>query len=245
MKNSQTNLPFNTLLTTIADTLLQWAKDKSVQEEFPTLEKEIIDLEKSLDDKNTLEFEQAAVNLYSRLHAVSEGYSDTESNLLRKKKAYSSFAGGFSPLINAQPFIQTASISADLGAGIGIQGLLLQILYPHRKTIQIELSAEMIRLGKILQKAAGIDDERIQWINDDIANVSLKQMDFIYLYRPAKPAKEGKMLYQTIAKQLSDIDKEQIIFSVADCLGTFLDDRFSVFYSDGHLTCFRKNQSRI
>ena len=143
----------------------------------------------------------------------------------------------------AKKFIKPESIVADLGAGNGLQGLLLQRICPHRKTLQIELSSELIRLGKIFQESLGISSDRIEWIHDDIVNVSIDTADFIYIYRPAKPIDRGRELYQSIARKLSAGNKPLIIFSVADCLAAFLDKRFSVFYTDGHLTCFIKNRN--
>jgi hypothetical protein len=127
---------------------------------------------------------------------------------------------------------------ADLGAGNGLQGLLLQCLCPHKKTIQIELSAEMIRIGQIFQQALGVSADRIEWIHDDIVNASIETADFIYLYLPAKPLGGGKEVYDAIAHKISTMKKRVVIFSVADCLSQFTDRQFSVSYMDGHLTCF-------
>jgi hypothetical protein len=65
-------------------------------------------------------------------------------------------------------------------------------------------------------------------------------VDFIYIYRPAKPYEGGNELYRAIARKLNALRKPIVVFSVADCLGRFLDKRFKVFYDNGHLTCFLK-----
>lgn len=104
--------------------------------------------------------------------------------------------------------------------------------------MQIELSAEMIEIGQLFQKVLEIPDDRVEWINDDILNISLETMDFLYLYRPSKPMQNGIALYRDISAKLHRRSRALTIFSIADCLKDFLDDRFAMFYTDGHLTCF-------
>jgi len=79
-------------------------------------------------------------------------------------------------------FITPDSVVVDLGAGNGLQGLLLQCLSPHRKTLQVELSSEMIRIGRLFQEALGISADRVEWIHDDIVNASIEAADIVYLY---------------------------------------------------------------
>jgi hypothetical protein len=114
------------------------------------------------------------------------------------------------------------------------------VCLPTPKTLQIELSSEMIRVGWIFQQALGISDDRVEWVNDDIANVSIEDVDFVYIYRPARPLGSGRELYQAITCKLAEVRKPLIVFSVADCFAKFLDKRFSIFYTDGHLMCFFK-----
>jgi hypothetical protein len=190
------------------------------------------------DDPSSLESD--LLNLYTQLHGAGSVYSPYERKLLTERKGYSCYPGGLSPLIKAVQFVRPESIVADLGAGNGLQGLLLQCLRPHRKTIQIEISSEMIRIGQIFQKALGISDNRIEWIHDDIINVSIETADFIYIYLPAKPLEGGKEVYEAIANKLSMMNRPLVIFSVADCLAKFLNGQFSIFYTDGHLSCFVK-----
>ncbi|HET6515055.1 MAG TPA: hypothetical protein VFG09_07840 [Thermodesulfovibrionales bacterium] len=189
--------------------------------------------------------EQALVALYVCLHRAGSTYSASERKVLATGNGYSCHPGGLSPLIMAKSFIRPDSVVADLGAGNGLQGLLLQRIRPHRRTLQIELSAEMIRVGQIFQRALGISADRVEWINDDIRNVDLERADFIYIYRPVKPFDGGCDIYRTIAYRLSVIRKQLTILSVADCLAEFLDDSFSLSYTDGHLTCFTKVSQRI
>ncbi|MFH2131865.1 MAG: hypothetical protein ABIK68_15940 [bacterium] len=216
------------------------ANDAGLQRLFP----EIADtadklraLEKNSDEDVK---EIALLNLYCAIHGAGSNYSSQERLQLDGKNGYFNHPGGISPLLKADAFIRPDSIVADLGAGNGLQGLLFQYLYPHQLTIQIELSAEMIRIGQQFQRILKIPPERIAWVNDDIINVSLDTIDFLYLYRPSKPMKNGIKLYQTISRKLQDRKKALTIFSIADCLKDYLDNRFSIFYSDGHLTCFAK-----
>lgn len=224
----------------IAHALLDIAHDPAVQSKLPDIIPHAAVCRKAMEEGDLSATESAVVNLYVQLHGAGSGYLSSERRLLNQKNGYSCLSGGLSPLFMAKSFIKPASVVADLGAGNGLQGLLLQRLYPHRKTLQIELSSEMISMGCTLQKALGIDDKLVEWINDDIANVSFEQADFVYLYRPSRPSGSGLSLYQDIARKLSEIDKPLVIFSVADCLAGFLDKQFSVSYTDGHLTCFSK-----
>ncbi len=131
-------------------------------------------------------------------------------------------------------------MSADLGAGNGLQGMLLQILYPHRKTIQIEISSDMVELGKQLQAWLGIPTDRVEWRAGDVCDEAFDGIDFIYLYRPVRPATDkGRAFYTRLAKTLDEAPGEVVVFSIADCLRDFLSPRFEMFYTDGHLTCFR------
>jgi hypothetical protein len=91
------------------------------------------------------------------------------------------------------------------------------------------------------QRVLGIGYDRMVWVHGDITEVPWDGADFIYLYRPAKPSDAGGGLYRSLARKLAAIDHPLVIFSIADCLGPYLDARFSTFYSDGHLTCFRND----
>jgi len=222
----------------IVQSLLKLALNDVVQKELPDIDKYAKNFMTEREKGDLTSQEYALLYLYANLHSAGTKYSPSEYELFKKRNAYSCHPGGLSPLILAEHFISPGSVSADLGAGNGLQGLLLQCLYPHRKTLQIEISTELIRVGRIFQKILGISDDRIEWVHDDIINVSLEAVDFIYLYRPIRPLEGGKEVYHIIANKLSAINKSFVVFSVADCLAEFLDKRFSIFYSDGHLTCY-------
>jgi hypothetical protein len=225
-------------MASIAGALLELATNEAIRSEFPGLDRYARGFIAAMEEDDPETIEYALLNLYIQLHIAGSEYSPSERKLLYSKEGYSCLPGGLSPLIRAEPFIRPESIVADLGAGNGLQGLLLQRLYPHKKTLQIELSSEMIRVGRIFQKALGISDDRIEWINDDIVNIGIEDADFIYIYRPARPSEGGVELYRAMAQKLASVRKHLVIFSVADCLAQFLDKGFSIFYTDGHLTCF-------
>jgi len=224
----------------IADSLLRLAADPGVQAELPAAELYGENLRNALKQGNPPLIESTLLNLYERLHGAGAAYSSYEKTLLTKRKGYSCHPGGLSPLIKAAEFVRPDSVVADLGAGNGLQGLLLQCLCPHRKTIQVEISSEMIRVGRIFQLALGISADCVEWIHVDIVNALIETADFIYTYLPVKPIGEGKDVYESIARKLGGMKKPLVVFSVADCLSKFLDGQFSIFYRDGHLTCFVK-----
>jgi hypothetical protein len=222
----------------VTRSLLKLAGNAAVRAEVPNLNRHVINLRNALKDADFNALENPLLDLYIRLHRAGSVYSPCERDLLLKRKGYTCHPGGLSPLIKAVEFIRPDSIIADLGAGNGLQGLLLQDICPHRKTIQIEISSELIRIGRIFQRALGIKGDRVEWIHNDVMNVSIGEADFIYIYLPAKPLEGGVEVYKAIAGRLGEIKKPIVIFSVADCLSEFLDSRFSIFYTDGHLTCF-------
>lgn len=185
--------------------------------------------------------EEAFLELYCHIHGHEAPYTPEERNHVNQTGGYWCHAGGLSPILKAGRFIRKSTVSADFGAGNGLQGLLLQKLFPHRKTVQIEVSSRMVAAGMELQKWLGIEADRVQWIVGDVNDHFSEAMSFIYLYRPVKPEGYGIEFYNNLsAKLVSSPQKNLIIFSIADCLRQFLPPEFQVFYTDGHLTCFRR-----
>lgn len=180
------------------------------------------------------------VLLYAYLHGSGGSYTEEERSALDAREGYWCHAGGLSPLWRARPHIHQETRSADYGAGNGLQGLLLQHLYPHRRTTLIELGGGMIEEGRALGKMMGIPDEQVRWIHGSVEAVSPRDFDFIYIYRPMKPEGEaGRRFYRWFADELAAAGHPVTIFSIADCLRDHLDpDRFEPFYDDGQLTCF-------
>ncbi len=184
--------------------------------------------------------EEAFLELYCHLHGYEAPYSAAERARFDEVGGYWCHAGGLSPILRAGRWIRADSVSADLGAGNGLQLLLVQVLDPHVRSIQIELSARMVAAGKALQEWLGIPGRRVEWIVGDVIEHSVTGVDFLYLYRPVRPeGEEGAEYYRRLAAELEASAKPVVVFSVADPLHQFFSDRFRVHSSDGQLTCWR------
>ncbi len=188
--------------------------------------------------------EEAFLELYCHLHMYEAPYTADERRRVDETGGYWCHAGGLSPVLKASRWIGPGTVTADFGAGNGLQGLLLQKLYPHARTVQIEISSRMTAIGRSLQEWLGIERDRVEWIVDDVCNVSPDGLDFIYLYRPVRPDGEGRKFYERFAAGLARSTEPVVIFSIADCLGPFLPAAFERFYTDGHLTCYRRRTGR-
>jgi len=184
--------------------------------------------------------EESFLELYAHLHMHEAPYSAEERARVNETGGYWCHAGGISPILKAGDWIQSDTVSADLGAGNGLQGLLMQHLYPHRLTIQVEISRRMVAIGKRLQRWLEVPEDRVRWVVGDIEHASVSEIDFLYLYRPVRPEGPGHDIYQRLADEIAASQRRVVIFSIADCLRDFLPTSFETFYSDGHLTCFRK-----
>jgi len=184
--------------------------------------------------------EERFLALYAHVHGYEVPYTHDERRRFEASGGYLSHAGGLSPILKARPFIGPNTTSGDLGAGNGLQGLLLQTLYPHRKVVQVELSSRLVEAGRHLQGWLGVDDARVEWIVGDVRDISVRGLDFVYLYRPVRPNGPGGRFYERLAADLESADRSVVIFSVADCLGPHLSSRFEVLFTDGHLTCFSR-----
>ncbi len=186
--------------------------------------------------------EDAFLLLYAHLHGHEAPYTADERHRVDRSGGYWCHAGGLSPVLKARSFVRPDTVSADFGAGNGLQGLLIQKLYPHRKTIQVEISGRMIESGRALQAWLGIDPNRVDWVHADLVDTQFPQPlpDFLYLYRPVRPIGPGRDFYERLAIALERADGPIVIFSIADCLRSFLSRRFAVVHSDGHLTCHER-----
>ena len=207
---------------------------------FPRYEEHKNGFLDSIEGQDADALEDAFLTLYAHLHMHEARYTPEERELMDLAGGYWSHAGGLSPVLKAAPWISPATVSADLGAGNGLQGLLFQYLYPHQLTIQYEISSDMVNLGQNLQDWLGIPEERVEWVVGDVCDQVFEDIDFYYLYRPVRPTTDrGEAFYENLAEMLDWGEKPVIIFSIADCLKPFLSRRFKMFYTDGHLTCFR------
>ncbi len=185
------------------------------------------------------DIEERFLVLYCHVHGHEAPYTPAERTRMDETGGYWCHAGGLSPILKAGPHLRDRTVSLDFGAGNGLQGLLLQKLYPHREAIQVEISSRMIDIGKDLQRWLGIDAEKVRWIAGDVLDHTDLDADFVYLYRPVRPQGEGRRFYERLSARLERRSVPVVIFSIADCLGAFLSERFEVFYGDGHLTCYR------
>lgn len=183
--------------------------------------------------------EEAFLELYCHLHLHEAPYSKSERRRMDETGGYWNHAGGVSPLLRAGPYIRPETVSCDLGAGNGLQGLLLQCLDPHARTVQVEISSEAVAMGRHLQAWLEIPEDRVEWVVSDVMAFDVEGIDFLYLYRPVRPVGPGHDYYTRLAAQLEVAAGEVVVFSIADCLGEYLSDRFEVLYTDGHLTCSR------
>ncbi|MBN1610212.1 MAG: hypothetical protein JW940_26530, partial [Polyangiaceae bacterium] len=197
---------------------------------------------RAVDSGVTELVEESFLALYSHLHGYEVPLTPAERRRFRAKSGYLCHVGGLSPIVKSAPYISADTVAADYGAGNGLQGLLMQVLSPHRMTVQIELSSLLLESGRQLQAWLGVPKERVRWVAADVADVSPAEMDFIYIYRPLRPEGEGRLFYQRFARALAVSDGPCVIFSVADCLRGFLPQSFEAFYEDGHLTCYRKGR---
>jgi hypothetical protein len=184
--------------------------------------------------------EERFLELYAHLHMHEAPYTRAERRSMDAAGGYWAHAGGLSPILKAGAWIRPDTVSVDLGAGNGLQGLLLQRLDPHRRCVQVEISSAMVEIGRALQGWLGIPEDRVGWRVDDVLATPLGGWDFVYLSRPVRPTGPGAAFYRRLAEALAAEPVEVVVFSIADCLRGFLAPAFECIYSDGHLTCFRK-----
>lgn len=184
--------------------------------------------------------EERFLEFYAHLHMHEAPYTRRERRRVDATGGYWSHAGGLSPILKAGRWIRPETRSVDLGAGNGLQALLMQRMHPHARTCQIEISSSMVEIGRGLQEWLGIPRDRVEWRTGDVLETSLGGWDFVYLYRPVRPQGAGAGFYRRLADSLASEPGEVVVFSIADCLGDFLPEIFDRISTDGHLTCFRK-----
>jgi hypothetical protein len=202
-------------------------------------------LARAVETDDPEEVESRLLQLYAHVHMNEAPYSGEERRRMDAAGGYWNHAGGLSPILKAAPWVGEGDVSVDFGAGNGLQGLLLQVLAPHARTVQIEICARMEDIGQALREWLGVPRERVEWVIDDVRNVPATGYDLIYLYRPVRPDGPGRDFYVRFAREAESEPRPPLIFSVADCLRGFLSDRYEVFYGDGHLTCFRPSASLL
>jgi hypothetical protein len=182
--------------------------------------------------------ETALARLYCVVHGSGGAYAGGERAAFDALGGYWCHAGGLEPLHIVAPWIGPDTRLADYGAGNGLQGLLMQHLYPHRSTTLVELGGPMIEQGRRLQALLGIPDERVRWVHANILEVPPREFDLVYLYRPVRPEGPGRAFYEMFAREVSAVGHPVTIVSVADCLKDFLPASFRVVRDDGQVVVF-------
>jgi hypothetical protein len=198
----------------------------------------VAEVESARDGSDSEHRELAFIRLYQALHGAGADYDQKESERFRVRDGISCLPGGLLPLFLSDLLLDHRGVAADLGCGNGLQGLLLQCLSPHKKTVQIELSGALIATGRLYQEVLGLPQGRIEWRHTDIVDTGLKGVDLVYMYRPVQPIGQGLEVYQEISRKLSKLFPPVIVVSLADCLNDFLGQDFSTTYQNEFLTVF-------
>jgi len=188
--------------------------------------------------------EEALLQLYEHLHLTEAPYTRAERTRMDAAGGYWCHAGGLSPILHALPWISPDTVSADLGAGNGLQGLLLQVLRPHRRTLQVEISSGAVEIGRQLQAWLGVPEAAVEWVVADLLEPGIVERvvecDLLLLYRPVRPERPGDQVYRRLAATLASSNRQTVVLSVADCLRRFLPDGFLELYGDGQLTVLQR-----
>lgn len=209
---------------------------------YPSLRHELVTA--AVDDDRD-RFEQALLDVYAHLHMHAADYTHSERQRVNATGGYWAHAGGLSPIVKAGEWLTPDSVSLDLGAGNGLQGLLMQALHPHRLTVQIEISSRMVAIGRVLQRWLEIPPRRIAWAVADVVDVRVRGIDLVYLYRPLKPDTEiGAAFYRRLASDLVAQPEAVTVLSVADCLRALLPVDFEIRSDDGQLICLHRPAKR-
>ena len=145
--------------------------------------------------------EERFLALYCHLHGYEAPYTLDERRRMDELGGYWCHAGGLSPLLKAADHIAPETVSADFGAGNGLQGLLLQKLYPHARTVQIELSSRMVAAGQVLQSWLGIAPDRVEWIVGDVLDQFAAGTGFRLPLPPGPPRRRRSTLLRAVRRR--------------------------------------------
>jgi hypothetical protein len=212
------------------------------EREFPEFVERQSRLRDAIEDGDGEALEERSLALYAHLHGHDARYRAVERRVVDESGGYWAHAGGLSPVLKAPDWLRPDSVSIDYGAASGLQGLLMQVLAPHVRLIQVEISERAARTGQRLQEWLGIPASRVEWRVEDVREAVRggETCDFIYLYRPVRPEGPGRVFYERLGAKLASETSAVTIFSIADALAPFLPVGFEVVHSDGHLTCFHR-----
>jgi hypothetical protein len=222
----------------IEEALIRLAEDKRVQNLVPEVAGSLFALREARDAGDMEKRETELLSLYLALHGAGSRYKKEEKDKFRASQGIECLPGGILPLVLSSCLIDRGSVVADLGCGNGLQGLLLQMLRPHQKTVQAELCGELISTGRLYQEILGLDTQSVKWFHGDISEVLLGGVDLVYMYRPVRPSKQGFEIYRKIAERISALPHAVRVISLADCLNGYLGDAFYILYQNDFLTVF-------
>ena len=136
-----------TLLASLAGLFSSLAERDDFAAAYPGVMPLFREAFRSIRQGEAAKAEELLTLAYAALHGADSSYAPAEREELDEAGGYWCHAGGLSPLRLAAPWVTQQSRVADYGAGNGLQGLLLQHLYPHRLTTLVELSGAMIARG--------------------------------------------------------------------------------------------------
>lgn len=196
------------------------------------------DLLNSISSNDNEQREASLIDLYLCLHKAGASYNQCEQRLMDEKKGLKWLPGGIMPVVFASYIMKPQFTFVDLGAGNGLQGLMLQYISPHRLTRQIELSGSHLNTGRIYRKVLGIHETQVSFENADIFDSSFYGVDVFYMYRPARPMGEGINIYKNINAKLLALKNPFFLISVADCFEPFITMDYKVVYSNEFLKIF-------
>jgi len=186
-------------------------------------------------------FDDAFNALYAHLAIRPEAYTTAERARVDAAGGYWAHAGGISAVLTAERWTTPSTVVIDLGAGTGLQGLLLQRLAPHRLTVQVEISRRLVSIGRVLQRWLGVPPQRVAWAVADVTDVRVRGIDLVYLYRPVRPDHHvGERFYERLAADLRADPTAGTVVSVADALAPRLAPEFEVVSDTGQVTCLRR-----
>jgi hypothetical protein len=81
-------------ITVIAQSLLKLASNSAVQADLPDIDQYVKNFMTEKEKGDLTSQEYALLRLYARLHSAGSAYSPSESELFKKRNAYSCHPGG-------------------------------------------------------------------------------------------------------------------------------------------------------
>ncbi|PID78457.1 MAG: hypothetical protein CSA42_00315 [Gammaproteobacteria bacterium] len=234
----KTELFFEPGIELVEKALIKIALDKNIISKIPGAFELAEKLSQVQNQQNFEERETLLIDLYLLLHKFGCGYSDMEQNFISEKKGIKWLPGGIMPIILTSYLMNEDYVFADLGAGNGLQGLILQSISPHKKTRLIEISESHLMAGRAYAKALGFNNESILFENNDILSSDFKDIDIFYMYRPARPMNGGKNFYIRLSEKFEQMEKEFFLVSVADCFEPFIKQDCLTVYSNEFMKVF-------